>query len=105
MVRAVEAVNQSFPEATSERWEACERVMPNEMVCVGWIDQGPMIREAAVRLLHEMGYYLVERGCFGRGEVFYQRALAISQKLWPQGDYRIVALLNSLGYLRIKQGK
>ena len=78
--RAVQAVNDAFPDVEFKTWSRCQRCLSHAQVCEELIRQWGMMFVEAARLLHRVGWYLRERGQYALVEPLLKRALAISEQ-------------------------
>jgi tetratricopeptide (TPR) repeat protein len=84
--RAVQAVNEMFPEVEFTSWPQCERHLSHALVCAELIEQEQINSPEAARLLYNAGCYLLERNRSSREAYpLLQRVLAlIEQHLGPE---------------------
>lgn len=106
MVWTISVVNAAFPSAvTFGHWPLCERYLPHALHCIQWIEQVQIDTQEARHLLHEVGYYLTERGRYREAEFLYQRGLASLSPEVETRDLHGAYFLTNLGYLYIRQGR
>ena len=103
--RTTLAVNAAFPEASFDTWSRCELYLPHVHACVDLIDEHHLSFPQAVRLLHQAGIYLRDRGLYEQAEPLLQRALRISEQVFSPEHPDTAQLLNDLGWLYYHQGK
>jgi tetratricopeptide (TPR) repeat protein/transcriptional regulator with XRE-family HTH domain len=103
--RAILAVNAAFPETSFDTWPLCELYMPHVQACVGLIDEYQVNFPQAVRLLHQAGIYLRDRGLYEQAEPLLKRALGMSEKVVSPEHPDTARLLNDLGWLYYHLGK
>ena len=103
--RTIRAVNAAFPDASFENWSHCELYLPHVDVCVGIIDEHHLNSPQAVRLLHQAGIYLSDRGQYEQAELFLQRALTIREQGLRAELPETARVLNDLAWLYYYQGK
>ena len=103
--RAVQIVNQAFPESEFTTWTRCEQLLPHAQTCVKWIEQWKLISEEAGYLLNGMGLYLYHRGAYTEAEPLYQRASEITEKAWGLEHPELANTLHNLAGLYDNQGR
>ena len=103
--RAVQIVNQAFPEPKFTTWSRCEQLLPHAQTCTQWIKKWNLISEEAGRLLHEMGSYLGDRATYAEAEPLLQRALHIREKVLGAEHPDVAQSLNNLAELYRIQGR
>lgn len=94
--RAVLALNTVFPEIDHTVWGRCERLLPQTQVASALIEQHDLSSPDAVRLLHQTGRYLHERGFHRQAEPFLQQALRIGEAVWDTPRPETARLLTDL---------
>ena len=97
--RVVRATNTIFPSGDFETWQQCERLLPQALQCLEYIEQVHLILPEAARLLRRVGRYLQQRGQYGRIEHIYQMALAISEETLGTEHLETAKILNDQGEL------
>jgi tetratricopeptide (TPR) repeat protein len=105
MQRAVQAVNEAFPEAGFADRTARERCLPHALVCAHWIEQEKLVFSAAAHLLSQAGLYLTERARYAEAEPLLTRALAIYEQLLGVEHPSTATSLHNLALLYERQGK
>ena len=106
MQRVILAVNAAFPLIELEDWLLCERLLPHALTCTAWMKQVPTLEtHTAARLLHQVGYYLNERGRFAKAEAFYLRSQAIYEQLLGAEHPNVAVNLGNRAVLYQQQGK
>jgi tetratricopeptide (TPR) repeat protein len=103
--RAVQAVNQVFPDGEFDTWPRCEQLLPHALVCVPLIEQEHIASQEAARLLNQTGMYLMQRGRYAEAEpVLHRTRVMCEQVLGP--DHPLTASsLGNLAALYQEQGK
>src|SRR5205823_12546240 len=79
--RAVEAVNQVFPDIEFELWSRCQQYLPHALNCAALINQWQIASPEAGRLLNEAGLYLYEHGQYPAAKLLYEQALTIRERV------------------------
>jgi tetratricopeptide (TPR) repeat protein len=103
--RTILAVNAAFPEASFANWSRCELYLPHVHACVGLIEEYHVSFPQAVRLLHQAGIYVRDRGLYDQAESLLQRSLEMSKQVSGPEHPDTAQLLNDLGWLYYHQGK
>ena len=103
--RAVQAVNDAFPDVEFKTWSRCQRCLSHAQVCEELIRQWGMMFVEAARLLHRVGWYLREHGQYALAEPLCQQALVIYERALGLDDSEIGSCLNNLAMLYRAQGK
>jgi tetratricopeptide (TPR) repeat protein/transcriptional regulator with XRE-family HTH domain len=103
--RTILAVNAAFPEASYDTWSRCELYMPHVHTCVDLIDEHHVSFPQAVRLLHQAGVYVRDRGLYDQAEPLLQQSLKMSEQVLGPEHPDTARLLNDLGWLYYHQGK
>ena len=80
--QAVRIIEHSFPEAKFVNWERCERLSAHAQVCATTIENYKLLQPYSSRLLHEIGYYLYQRGRYAEAAGFIEQALSMRQALY-----------------------
>jgi tetratricopeptide (TPR) repeat protein len=103
--RAVQVVNEVFPEAEFTAWPQCERYLPHALVCAEQIAQEQIRSLEAARLLDRAGWYLDNRARYTEAEPLCRQALSIcEQHLGPEHPLTAQGLHN-LAVSYYEQGK
>ncbi len=102
--RAVRFVNAVFPEVSFDIWARCELCLSQVQVCAEWIEEYELAFPEAVRLLHQAGCYLRERGLYQRAEIFLQQALRVSKQALGAEHPDTASVLTDLGELYSARG-
>lgn len=100
--RAVQAVNQVFPDVELEQWSRCQQYLPHALNCAALINQWQITSPAAGRLLDEAGLYLYEHGQYTAARPLYEQALIIRQHILGLEHPDTAQILNNLGQLARK---
>ena len=103
--RAVQIVNQAFPEPEFTTWSRCEQLLPHAQICARWIQKWGFVSEQGGRLLRRMGLYLYYRGAYFEAEPLYQQARAIIEKALGPDYPELAAVLGNLGQLYYRQSR
>jgi hypothetical protein len=103
--RAIRAVDAVFPTVELENWARCERYLPQAQVCAQLLEQYDLAFAEAARLLHEIGYYLLDHARYAEAERYYQQALQIKQKVLPAEHPSTIKTLQSYAYLLRQMGR
>ena len=80
--RAVRIIEHGFPEAKFVNWDLCERLSAHAQVCGTTIEDYKLLAPYSSRLLHELGYYLFQRGRYAEAAGFVERALSMRRELY-----------------------
>jgi tetratricopeptide (TPR) repeat protein len=104
--RAVRAVNRAFPNAVEfSSWAVCERLLSVAYACAELVNQWSFEFLEVARLLNELGFYLKERGRYSDAEPFYERSMAIREKVLGAEHPDLATSLNNLAVLHDYQGQ
>ena len=103
--RAIQIVNQAFPEPEFTTWSRCEQLLPHAQICARWIEKWKLISEEAGQLLNEIGSYLHDRAAYTKAELLYQQAFTIKEKTLGPEHSDIPKSLNNLAELYFDQGQ
>jgi transcriptional regulator with XRE-family HTH domain/tetratricopeptide (TPR) repeat protein len=103
--RTILAVNAAFPEASFDNWSRCELYLSHVHVCVDLIDKYSISFPQTVRLLHQAGIYVRDRGLYEQAEALLQQSLRMSEQVLGPEHPETARLLNDLGWLYYQQGK
>jgi tetratricopeptide (TPR) repeat protein len=99
MLHVVTLVNQAFPEVEFTNWSQCEHCLPHALLCAQWIKQGQISTPAAMRLLDQLGYYLMVRGHYNEAEPFLWQALSLRERQLGSEHLDTATSLRHLGLL------
>ena len=77
--RAVQIVNQAFPNPEFTTWSRCEQLLSHAQICAKWIEKWELTFEEAGQLLGKTGSYLHDRAAYAQAEPLYRRALSIRE--------------------------
>lgn len=97
--RAVQAVDQKFPEVTFTTWPLCERYLSHAQTCVTHITQWDMKSAEAASLLNKLGTYLLQHGRYSDAEYLLQRGLKIREQIFGPQHLEVAHSLGNLGLL------
>lgn len=103
--RAVRAVNAAFPQVSFASWQRCERCLPHAETCVVLIDTYHFSFPQAIRLLHQAGCYLRDRGLYVQAEPLLLQAFKLYEQEAGSKDPDMARSLNDLAWLYYLQGK
>ena len=103
--RAVQIVNQAFPNSGFTTWTRCEQLLPHAQSCARWIKKWEFISKEAGYVLFKMGFYLYDRAAYTQAEPLYQRALDIREKALGPEHPNVAQSLNNLAELYRTQGQ
>lgn len=102
--QAVETVNRGFPPVELfTTWPQCQRLLAHALACVTIIEEEQIISEAAGRLLHQLGTYLLEEARYGQAESYLVRAYALRVRLFGEQHPVTAESLNHLAELAYYQ--
>ena len=79
--RAIHALNLAFPEVDYTNLQKCQLYLPQVQNCVSLIAQWKFAFSEAAQLFIRTGEYLTEIAQYEQAEGYYQRALAIREKV------------------------
>lgn len=103
--QAIETVNRGFPAVELfTTWSQCQRVLPHAQVCATVIEEEQIISEAAGRLLHQMGIYLLEEAQYAQAESYLTRAYELRMRLFGEQHPATAESLNYQAELAYYQG-
>lgn len=103
--RAVRVIEHGFPEAKFVNWDLCERLSAHAQVCATTIENYKLLTPYASRLLHEIGYYLYQRGRYAEAAGFIGRALSMRQELYGTQNLDYVLTLDIQGQILRARGE
>ena len=103
--RAVQIINQAFPESEFTNWTRCEQLLPHAQICVKWIKQWELTSEESGYLLNGIGLYLYHRGAYTETEPLYQQASEITEKALGLEHPELATTLHNLAGLYDNQGR
>src|SRR5260221_216946 len=102
--RVVRMVNQVFPSVEFANWERCERYLLHALACISLIDTWNLASLEAVRLLNQVGWYLLERAQYREAQMPFQRAIVMCEQL-DSDHISLAQSLNNLAELYWRQGR
>ncbi|HEY7419167.1 MAG TPA: FxSxx-COOH system tetratricopeptide repeat protein [Ktedonobacteraceae bacterium] len=103
--QAIETVNRGFPAVELlTTWSQCQRVLPHALACATIIEEEQVISEAAGRLLHQIGAYLLEGAQYAQAESYLTRAYAQRVCLFGEQHPATAESLNYQAELAYYQG-
>ena len=97
--QAVRIVEHAFPAAKFVNWERCERLSAHAQVCAATIEKWKLSTTYSARLLHELGYYLYQRGRYAEALSFVSKALALRRELCGTRDQDYALTLDVQGQI------
>jgi class 3 adenylate cyclase/tetratricopeptide (TPR) repeat protein/DNA-binding XRE family transcriptional regulator len=103
--RTVCAVNAAFPQVSFETWQRCELCLPHAQACAALIDEYHFSFPQAIRLLHQVGCYLRDRGLYVQAEPLLLQAFKLYEQEAGSEDSDTASSLNDLAWLYYLQGK
>jgi tetratricopeptide (TPR) repeat protein len=103
--RLVRAVDRAFPSPKFSNWPVGERLLPQARACVELINEWNFEFPEAARLLHNVGFYLYERGRYTDVEQLSKRALGIFEKALGPEHAHVASSLNNLAAFYVNQGQ
>ena len=103
--RAVRAVNQAFPAVEYANWPLCDRLLPQALAVVPWIERDRMEFAEAGRLLNATASYLHERGQYADAEPLYKQAMEIRRTALGERHPSYATSLNNLAVLYRAMGR
>ncbi len=104
--RTVRAVNRAFPKVDDYRtWPRWQQLLPHVRTCTNWIDQQEVEVVEAGTVWNETGVYLKQRAQYAEAGTYYQRAIAIGEKMLGLEHPDVAARLNNLALLYAAQGR
>ncbi len=102
---AVRCVSRSFPFASPNTWQKCQRFLPHAYICAELIEHYTIEIMEAAGLLYRMGRYLDDRALYKEAYLYYQKALTFSEKLQGLEYPGLAAILSKLAELHRVQGE
>lgn len=103
--KAIETVNRCFPPVELlTTWSQCQRLLPHALVCAALIEKEQIISEAAGRLLHRIGMYLLEWAQYARAGSYLTRASLILRQVLGEAHPVVAESLNHQAELAYFQG-
>jgi tetratricopeptide (TPR) repeat protein len=103
--RAVRVIEHGFPEAKFANWERCAKLVAHAQVCAETIKTWRLSAPYSARLLHELGYYLYQRGRYHEAAGFLETGLSMRQELCGNEHPDYARTLDVNGQLLQAQGK
>ena len=103
--RAVRAVNQAFPAVEYANWPLCDRLLPQALAVVPWIERDRMEFAEAGRLLNQTAFYLHDRGQYAQAEPLLKQATEILRTALGEGHPDYAASLDGLAGLCCATGR
>lgn len=103
--RVVLMVYAVLPLARYATWSQWERLLPQALAAVQWIERYHLMGARVEHVLFETAFYLRDRVRYAEAELLYQRLLHIQeQRLGPE-HFEMAYSLNNLADLYHQQGK
>jgi tetratricopeptide (TPR) repeat protein/transcriptional regulator with XRE-family HTH domain len=103
--KAIETVNRCFPPVELlTTWSQCQRLLPHALACATLIEQEEIISEAAGRLLHRIGMYLLEWARYAQAGSYLTRASLILRQVLGEEHLVVAESLNHQAELAYFQG-
>jgi class 3 adenylate cyclase/Tfp pilus assembly protein PilF/DNA-binding XRE family transcriptional regulator len=103
--RTVCAVNAAFPQVSFETWQRCELCLPHAQACTALIDEYHFRFPQAIRLLHQAGCYLRDRGLYVQAEPLLLQAFKHYEQKAGSEHPDTASTLNDLAWLYYLRGK
>jgi tetratricopeptide (TPR) repeat protein len=103
--RTVRAVNAAFPQVSFDSWQRCERCLPHAEACAVLIDKYHFSFPQAIRLLHQAGCFLRDRGLYMQAEPLLLQAFKLYEQGAGSAHPDTARSLNDLAWLYYLQGK
>ena len=103
---AVSVVNDAFPgEAYDVRnWPRCAQLAAHAVQAAGHAEGCTVALEAASRLLNQLGVYSQGRAELTQAKGYYERALAIAEKVYGPEHPEVAIRANNIGQILQDQG-
>ncbi|HEY7416248.1 MAG TPA: FxSxx-COOH system tetratricopeptide repeat protein, partial [Ktedonobacteraceae bacterium] len=102
---AIETVNRRFPSVELlTTWSQCQRFLPHALACATLIEEEQVISEAAGRLLHRIGAYLLEWAQYAQADSYLTCAYTILRQLLGEEHLAVAESVNYLADLAYFQG-
>ncbi len=102
---AIETVNRCFPPVELlTTWSQCQRLLPHALACAALIEKEQIISEAAGRLLHRIGAYLLEWAQYAQAASYLIRASLILRQVLGEQHPVVAESLNHQAELAYFQG-
>ncbi|MBL8206442.1 MAG: tetratricopeptide repeat protein [Blastocatellia bacterium] len=96
---AVRLLNRAFPLVEYDNWLHCARLVPHVQEIAKAIDEFDFVFPEAARLLHQAGYYLLERAQYEKAELLMRQALQMDETIFGPDHPRVATVLNNLATL------
>ena len=103
--QSVRLIEQSLPEAKFINWEQCQRLSAHAQVCAATISSWKLAAPYSARLLHELGYYLYQRGRYREADSFTAQALSMRRELYGEQNADYALTLDVQGQILRARGE
>ena len=103
--RAVQIVNQAFPEPKFSNWNRCKQLLPHAQICTRWINEWEIVSKEAGQLLDRTGSYLRKRAAYTEAEPLLQQAFTITEETLGPNYPELATILDNLANLYHAQGR
>jgi tetratricopeptide (TPR) repeat protein len=94
-----------FDQHDMSSWVICRQLLPHLSIAIEWAEQLGVMTNRAAFLNNEAGFYLQHYGALAAARPYYERALAIREKVLGPDHPDTAVSLNNLGNLLQAMGK
>jgi len=103
---SAKVINRAFPFDSDEpqHWPQCERLSPHAAQVAAHSEEAQLSLERASLLLNQLGQYAQGRAELQRARSYYERALAISEKVYGPDHPNVAIRANNIGQILKDQG-
>ena len=103
---AAKVVNDAFPGEASDvrNWPRCAQLAAHAIQAAGHAERREAALEAASRLLNQLGVYSQGRAELDQAKKYYERALAIGEKVYGPEHPEVATDANNIGGILKAQG-
>ena len=103
---AVSVVNDAFPNKASDvrNWPRCAQLATHAVQAAGHAEGCKVALKAVSRLLNQLGVYSQGRAELAQAKGYYERALAIGEKVYGPEHPTVAIWINNIGTILKDQG-
>jgi tetratricopeptide (TPR) repeat protein len=101
---AVRALEATLPAPEYENWARCDRLVAHIASVSAWVESYGVESAGAIRLLNQIGRYLIERGRYAGAKPLLERAVALGEPLLGPDHADVATSLGNLALVHYYQG-